>query len=179
MIRLFVALDLPDALRAELAAMCHGVRDARWVAPDNIHLTLRFIGEVDNARLPDIVAGLKAVRVDPLALALAGAGHFETRRRVHTLWIGVDKSAALDELYRRVESALVRSGLDPERRKFSPHVTLARLKPAPPPAVADWLTSHALFRAPPFTVERFVLYSSFLGGQHAIHTPVAEFPPAG
>ena len=182
MIRLFVAVALPDALRRRLAMLCGGVRGARWADESNMHLTLRFIGEVGEDRVEDIVDALGRIAAPPFDLTLAGAGHFETRGRVRTLWIGIEPSPPLADLQGRIEGVLQRTGLPAEGRKFAAHIALARLDGARPEAVRDWLFANALFRAPPHRVEAFVLFQSLLGHGGAVYRPVAEFPlgsPAG
>ena len=175
MIRLFVAIPLPADLRRRLAGLCSGVREVRWVAEENLHLTLRFIGEVAEPQADDIAAALAGVRSGPFTLALAGVGHFESGRRVRVLWAGVEPAAPLLVLQERVESALRRAGLPPDSRRFTPHVSLARLKAAPAHRVGNWLQDNALFRAEPFTVDRFVLFESYLAHTGAIHAPVEVF----
>ncbi len=175
MIRLFVAIELPEDLRRRMAALAGGVPSARWVAEDNLHLTLRFIGDVGEDRLDDITVALAGVQGAPFSMNLSGVGHFESRRRVRTLWVGIEPNAELQALYDRVESALVRAGLEPEGRKFSAHVTLARLKAVPAAKVADWLAIGAQFYAPPIRVDGFTLLSSFLSRSGAIYSTVQEF----
>lgn len=175
MIRLFVAIPLPAELRRRLASLCSGVRDVRWVAEENLHLTLRFIGEVEEPQVDDIAAALHGVRCAPFALSLTGVGHFESGRRVRVLWAGVEPSAALTLLQERVESALRRAGVAPDSRRFTPHVSLARPRAAAPHRVGDWLRQNALFRAEAFTVGRFVLFESYLAHTGAIHSPVEVF----
>ncbi len=176
MVRLFVALELPDELRERLAAIARGVEGARWVAPENLHVTLRFVGEVDDAAARDIAMDLSAIRAPAFDLTLVGAGHFETGRRVRQLWVGVERNPALVALHDKLELVLVRAGLDPEKRRFQPHVTLARLNGAAPETVRRWLGANTLFRAVPFRVESFVLFSSFLGKAGPIYRAEAEFP---
>ncbi len=176
MIRLFVAIELPQDVQVRIAGLAGGVPSARWVAQENLHLTLRFIGEVSEDRLADVTAALAAVQGAPFAMNLSGVGHFESRRRVRTLWVGIDPNAELESLYGRVESALVRAGLEPEGRKFSAHVTVARLKAVPAAKVADWLAMGAAFAVPPIAVDRFSLLSSFLSRSGAIYSTVQEFP---
>ena len=178
MIRLFVAIELPADLRLRMTALYTGVDRAKWVPEENLHVTLRFIGEVGEDVGEDIVTALSTIRGEPFAVTVTGAGHFETGRRVRALWLGLDKNPELDALRKRVESMLVRTGLDPEKRKFSPHVTLARLNNGSPGEVRDWLAANTMFRAYPFTVERFVLFSSYLSRNGAIYTPEVEFPLA-
>ena len=179
MIRLFVAIELPADLRRRMASLGVGIGRARWVAEDNLHLTLRFIGEVQDDHLDDIATALGQVRFRPFPVTVRGAGHFGSGRRVRSLWLGVEKSAELAALRDRVESALVRIGIAPEGRKFHPHVTVARLNNGAPHEVRGWLAANTMFAAVPFAVPRLVLYSSFLGSAGAIHTAEATFPLGG
>ncbi len=175
MIRLFVAIELPEDVRERLAALAAGVRGARWVRPENLHLTLRFIGEVDEGRLADIYAALARIADPAFELAIDGIGHFGSKREARVLWAGAESNERLVRLHDKVESALVRAGLAPEERKFSPHVTLARLKRASTPRVRDFMAAHGLFRAGPFPVDAFQLFSSFLSKSGAIHKVEAEY----
>lgn len=179
MIRLFVGLEIPEEIRRRMALLARGVDIARWIPEENIHVTLRFIGEVPEDHAEDLAAALKAVRAAPFALTLSGAGHFESRGRVRALWLGIDRNEELNTLYDKVESALVRTGQPPERRKFKPHVTLARLRDARASAVSGWLAANTMFKAVPFTVDRFVLFSSHLGRNGSIYTPEVVFPLRG
>jgi 2'-5' RNA ligase len=176
MIRLFVAIDLPEPLRQQLALLCAGVPGAKWVKPEQMHLTLRFIGEVDNAVFADIASALGAIAAPPFELQLAGVGTWGDRRKAHVLWVGVKPSPGLMHLRAKIESALVRLGIEPDRRKFAPHVTLARLNGAPESRVAGFLAGNGDFAAPPFPVDQFLLYSSFLGQSGAIHRIEAHYP---
>ncbi|MBI3499255.1 MAG: RNA 2',3'-cyclic phosphodiesterase [Proteobacteria bacterium] len=174
--RLFVGLPLPEDVRERLAGLCAGVPGARWVQPDMFHLTLRFIGEVDGGWFDDIDAALRTVAPPAFELNLLGVGHWERKGKATTLWAGVEKNAALVRLRDKVESALVRLGLEPEGRKYAPHVTLARLYDATPGRVVHFLADHGLFRTRPLPVESFALFSSFLSHGGAIYTPEAEYP---
>lgn len=176
MIRLFVAIALPEMLRHRLAMLCRGVKGARWADESNMHLTLRFIGEVEEPQAEDVAAALDRLRAPCFPLSLAGAGHFETRGRVRQLWIGIEPNPALVRLQERIESALQREGLEPERRRFSPHITLARLDRAAPDVIRNWLHENSLFRAEPFAVEEFVLFQSLQGNGGAVYHAVAEYP---
>lgn len=177
--RLFVAIALPEDVTDALSALCSGVPGARWVPPENMHLTLRFIGEVDGGACDDIAEALAAVRGQPFDLTLTGVGHFESRRQPRALWAGLVRSEPLARLRESVESAVQRAGLAPEGRKFAPHVTLARLKDAPADRVQQFLAAHNLFRSRPFPVTGFTLFSSFLSKSGAIYRPEAEFPFEG
>jgi 2'-5' RNA ligase len=168
MIRLFVALELPATVRTRLALLAGGVPGARWQREDQMHLTLRFIGDVDGRTAHDVDDALATVRAPGFTLELAGAGDFGGREP-HALWAGVRANDALIHLEKKVESALVRVGLDAETRKFTPHVTLARLRNAPREKVAEFIAHHSLFASGPIAVERFALFSSHLGSGGAVY----------
>jgi 2'-5' RNA ligase len=174
--RLFVAIALPEDLRTRLAGLANGLPGARWVSPENLHLTLRFLGELDGGQAADVDEALSGLRVPGFPLAIEGLSHFGVGRKIRQLWAGVAPNPALVRLHGKVEQAVIRSGLPPEPRKFKPHVTLARFKSSPGAKLGDYLAEYALFRAAPFPVDRFVLYSSFLSANGAIHRPEAEYP---
>jgi 2'-5' RNA ligase len=160
MIRLFTAIELPESVRVRLSLLQGGVPGARWSPAENLHLTLRFIGEVDEATANDIDDVLSALRAPAFDLTLKGAGEFGGRDP-HALWIGVAPNEALMRLAAKIESALQRMGLEAETRKYTPHVTLARLRDAPIAKVRAFLAAHAAFDSGPFGVRRFALYSSY------------------
>ncbi len=143
MIRLFVGLQLPEAVRERLAGLAHPLPRARWVARDNLHLTLRFIGAVDGAAAADIDDALARIAVPSFEITIAGDGQFDSRGRARALWAGVERSETLRALYGKIEQALKRAGQPPEGRRFSPHVTLARLRDVPLAKVAPFVASHA------------------------------------
>ncbi len=172
--RLFVALDIPDAVAATLWLLQAGVPGARWQKREQLHLTLRFIGEVDGAEAAAIDDALAALSVPSFPLALKAVGSFGGRTP-RDLWAGVTPSQPLNHLQRKIESALQRIGLEPDGRKFTPHVTLARLKAPQGGAVADYLTDHALYLSPPFQVERYCLYSSKLTSDGSIYRIEREY----
>ena len=176
MIRLFVALSIPDDLRQRLKTLCNGVRDARWVEEENLHLTLRFIGEVEEPEVAYIMAALSSVQSESFDLTLSGVGHFESRNKIRALWAGIQPCPALDTLQQRIESVLKRHGNAPDGRKFSPHLTLARLKQMPPTYVRDWLEGNSFFQASPFSVQGFTLFESYRAPIGAIYTPLQGFP---
>lgn len=171
MIRLFVAISFPDEVRRSLATLCAGVPGARWVKPEQFHLTLRFIGEVDGRTAHAAAEELATVTMPAFELNLFGVGSFGDKRKTHSLWAGVRPNPALNRLQEKVDNAVLRAGIAPDRRKFAPHVTLARLKDAPVERLGAFLSHHALYAAPSFTCDRFVLYSSFLSSSGAIYTP--------
>jgi len=174
--RLFVALDLPWELRQRLAMLSGaGIPGARWVPPENYHLTLRFIGETPAYRAEEIDQALAALKARCFALTLAGIGTFNKGGRSVALWVGAERNPALDHLQNKVETALQRIGLEPERRRFSPHVTLARLDNPPEAKLAAFVQANNLFRSEPVAVAHFTLFSSLLGKDEAVYTPEVEY----
>jgi 2'-5' RNA ligase len=175
MIRLFVALTLPEALKQRLSLLGGGVPGARWISPEQMHVTVRFIGEVDNAMAADIADALDQVRVPAFDLRLHGVGQFGDRKP-HSLWAGIEKAEPLMRLHPKVDGALQRIGLKPEGRRYVPHITLARLKGSPREAVAEFLNRHALLTSEPFRVDQFTLFSSTLSSEGSRYRAEAVFP---
>jgi len=174
--RLFVALDLPWSLRTQLSDLAAGLAGARWVPPENYHITLRFIGETPRHQAEEIDLSLAVLRGRGFTIELAGVGTMEKAGRVTALWAGVARNQALDHLQSKIETALQRAGLPAERRRFLPHVTLARLDDrAAEPRLAGWVQSHNLFRSTPVAVEHFTLFSSQLGKEQPVYTAEMEY----
>jgi len=173
--RLFVALELPEAVRDSLARMVGGVPGMRWVPPANYHLTLRFIGNVTPPEAEEVDLALAAIRAKPFELCLRGLGTFEKAGRVQSLHALAERTPGLAHLQAKVETALQRAGLPAERRRFTPHVTLARTDAVALDKLAGFVQAHNLFRTEPVTVEHFVLFSSRLGKEMAVYTPEVEY----
>lgn len=157
--RLFTAIEIPEEVGATLSMLRGGLPGARWIDPENYHLTLRFIGDIDDALAREIACLLADVERPPFELRLEGLSSFGGRRP-RAVFAAAGTSAPLHELQAEHERLLQRIGLEPEGRKFSPHVTLARLRDSSARQVADYLGARGPFRSPSFQVTRFVLYSS-------------------
>jgi 2'-5' RNA ligase len=175
MIRLFVGIALPQAHRQSLHALGCGIEGARWVAPQNLHITLRFIGEVDEGVAEDMVVALAPIASERFNIKLKGLGTFG--HPPHALWAGVedDPKGALGALQARVESALVRAGLEPEHRKFMPHVTLARFRKPNTGRIAKFMESGGALALEPFSVSGFTLFQSHLRPEGAEYERIVEF----
>jgi 2'-5' RNA ligase len=174
--RLFVALDLSWPLRQTLAQLAGaGIPGARWVPPENYHITLRFIGETPGHRAEDVDHALAGLRARGFSLTLAGVGTFAKAGRSTALWVGVERNQQLDHLQNKIETALQRCGFDPERRRFQPHVTLARLDNVAESKLASFVQAHNLFRVDPVPIEHFTLFSSQLGKEASVYTPEVEY----
>ena len=179
MIRLFVAIPLPETVRTQLTLLQSGLQGARWLKPENIHLTLRFIGEVRNDVASDIDMALSEITAPAFELALEGVNSFSRGKHPHALWVGVAKSDPLMHLQAKIESTLVRAGLEAEARNFSPHITIARLKEMRPNRVEVWAAEHGAFHTAPFQADRFALFSSFLKSDGAVYIEEASYPLEG
>lgn len=176
MLRLFVALDLPDFVRADLGQLIGNLPDTRWLEPDQLHLTLRFIGEVDGGTARDIEEALAVVPSVPFELRLKGLGVFPPRGEPRVLWVGIEDAGEVKALKRRIDAALADVGLPRDTRKFHPHVTLARFRQPPPHGrFASYLARHSLYRGEAFWVGGFSLYSSFLRPEGALHRIEASY----
>ncbi len=180
MIRAFLALPLPAEMAGRLHMLAQMLPLPRRVPPENMHLTLLFLGEVPEPLLEEAHHGFAAIRAAPFAIDLAGLGLFggDRPRSVHA---AVRPEPRLDRLQARIETAARRAGLAPEARRFVPHVTLARFRPheADLPRLAAALAGAGEPRFGPLAVERFVLYRSHLGRTAAHYEELATYPLAG
>lgn len=178
MYRLFVALTPPRPIRERLLTLTSGVPGARWQNDGQLHLTLRFIGEVDGRVAEDLAAVLGQVHAAPLRLTLHGVGAFDRHGRVEALWAGIARDEALAGLHRKIDQALVRAGQAPERRAYLPHITLARFSRGPRagPETARWLADHAALSSEPFETGHFALFESHLGHAGAEYEMVSRWP---
>ena len=174
MLRLFVGIEFPPELKLHLSMLCTSIPGARWVDAGNLHLTLRFIGEVGEDVAADIDEALAGLRARRFTLQLAGTGVFGGNRP-RALWVGVERHPDLVSLHAKIEQALIRIGIEPESRKFAPHVTLARLRDPALDMLGAFLAAHAQFRAPPLPVEHFSLIASFLTKAGSIYEDQADY----
>ncbi len=157
--RLFSGIEIPEEIAERLAALRGGLNGARWVEPENYHITLRFIGDVDGATAERFSEALTGINVPPFSVTLDGIGSFG-RGRPRAVWAGVAPNNGLDALNRNHEKAAVRAGLASETRNFHPHVTLARMRHVKANDVATYLSYNGAFLSQAFPVTRFVLFSS-------------------
>ncbi|GGF30603.1 RNA 2',3'-cyclic phosphodiesterase [Aliidongia dinghuensis] len=176
MLRLFVGIDLPPETKLALSVAAQGLPGVKWVEPGNYHVTLRFIGEVDEGVAADIDEALAEVRARRFALSIAGVNLFGSEDKPRVLYAGVDRSAPLVELRDKVGQALNRAGLPPEGRHFTPHVTLANIRDGRPVHLGRYLEGNNLLRLPPFPVERFQLVQSYLTKAGSLYEAAAEYP---
>ena len=157
--RLFTGVEIPADVAQALGMLRGGLPGARWITPDNYHLTLRFIGDVDDVTAQEVASMLGRVRRGAFELHLEGLGSFG-RRKPRAVVANVAPVQPLLEVQAEHERLMQRIGLEPEGRKYLPHVTLARLRDSSSLQVADYLSARGYFRTAAFPVSRFVLFSS-------------------
>lgn len=176
--RLFVALRPPAAIRAQLYATMGGTAGARWQDDEQLHLTVRFIGEVERRQAEDVATILSSVASPAPVARISGVGTFDTRGRIDTLWARVVPVEPLAALHRKVDQALSRVGIARDARRYLPHVTLARIgrHAADPTAIARWVEAHAALSTDAFALAHLLLYESHLTPEGARYEAVARWP---
>jgi 2'-5' RNA ligase len=178
--RLFIGLEIPENVGQTLALLRGGLPGARWIDPENYHLTLRFIGDIETRLAHEIVSMLGRVNRRPFDIQLDGLSSFGGKKP-RAIVASVVPSPRLLELQAELERLLRRVGLEPEGRKYTPHITLARLRDSSSRQVADYLAARGFLRSPAFHVERFVLFSSRAsvgGGPYVIEDAFALEEPS-
>jgi 2'-5' RNA ligase len=167
--RLFVAIDLPERIKDDITSTYMAIPGTRWTEEAQLHITLRFIGEVDNIITEKIANSLKSALISPFNLTLKGVGHFPPRKIPRILWVGIADNLELIRLQNKIERSVTSTGIEADTRKFHPHITIARLNAAPPEKVALFLSANSLFTTEPFEVSQYHLYCSHLTKEGAHH----------
>ena len=173
--RLFVAIRSPEPIRDLLVDAMDDSADFRWQDEDQLHITLRFVGEVERPVADDLADALTRVRAAPLELRIAGVGRFE-QRNSGALWAGIEPKPPLAALAAKVERACQSVGLVPERRAFHPHVTLARWKGCRTRELHAFLERTRGLSSEPFAADHFILFESRLSRHGAHYEEVACYP---
>ncbi|GEO80918.1 RNA 2',3'-cyclic phosphodiesterase [Pararhodospirillum oryzae] len=176
MIRLFVALVPPQSVRGSLADLGRGIPGVRWMPPESLHLTLRFLGEVEEGLAREIDAALLGVRWSPVPVRLRDLGVFGKGARRHTLWAGVEPGPALAGLKGRIDASLRPLGIAGDARQFSPHITLARLTRPHEERLQAFIEGASLLVGGTFVADSFTLFSSHLGREGPHYEPWATYP---
>lgn len=173
--RLFVAIRPPEHIRDLLIDAMDEGPEFRWQDGQQLHLTLRFIGEVERPVASDLADALSRIRAEPFNLRIAGVGRFE-QRNSGALWTGIQPKEPVAVLATKVERACQTVGLEPERRAFHPHITLARWKGRRAHEVASFLDRRRGLVSEPFDVRRFILFESHLSRHGAHYEEVGRYP---
>lgn len=172
--RLFVAIRPPVSIRDLLIDAMDDSFDFRWQQEDQLHLTLRFIGEVERPMADDLAHALAQIHAQPFDANVSGVGRFE-QRNSGALWAAVEPKARIAALASKVERICQSVGLEPERRSFHPHITLARWKGRRTREVQDYLERRRILSSEPFAVSRFVLFESRLSRHGAHYEELAAY----
>ena len=173
--RLFTAIELPSEIPAALSEMRGNIQNTRWLPSENLHITLCFLGEIDTPAAERLHEELTRIRHPQFSLTCEGTAAFG-KRPARSLCCGLSETPALTALQKANASAARAAGLPLERRRFRPHITLARAKHTPPRQIAAWLKTNALFRSPPFLVRHFTLFSSRLDPSGATYRVEHRYP---
>jgi len=175
--RLFAALPVPEEISDRLTPLQSGVPDARWQPVENLHVTLCFCGEVQGAVMRDLEEELSDIAGPPFPVALAGVDQFSSGKQPRALVALVERSDRLDWLQQKVTTVARNCGIEIASRKFRPHVTLARFPSGAETGhhIAQFMSSHAQFRAGPWVADHFALYSSRQGRNGSVYTEEAAY----
>jgi 2'-5' RNA ligase len=172
--RLFVAIRPPERIRELLLGAMGGISGARWQTEEQIHLTLRFIGEVDRPVADDVHAALGAIHHPPFEIAINGIGAFERRGQPETVWAGVSPHEPLRTLHKKIDQGMTRVGVEREHRAYLPHITLGRLKRSSG-TLRGLLERSGGLKSAPFLVDRFALFESKLTPEGAVYTEIETY----
>ncbi len=157
---LFIAVAVPSTIAGRLAALGGGIPGGRQVPAENMHITLRYLGEIDAMLADEVCEALVTVRHSPFTLNVSGVGLFGKRRDPHLLYAGVRPHDDLAALRHKVEGLLLQLRVPPRQRRYHPHITLARFKGASPRRMGDFVAANHLLESPPFEIRSFALFES-------------------
>lgn len=177
--RLFIAIELPDDIKTALGRLRVDVPGARWVPPEQLHLTLAFLGEVEEKTAGELSERLALIQTPPFQLRFSEPGCFPNRHRPRVLWAGLEPHPSLIYLAAVVHEAVLACGIPQEERPFSPHITMARLKFPAVREVGAFLTMSQKLKLPPFPVREITLFQSLLTPHGAVHIPLRTIPLTG
>jgi len=178
MVRLFTALELPEIAKDRLMATMGGLKNVRWQTRDQLHITLRFIGDVENGTADEITAALKAIRFDPIKVKITGVDFFGKSKKPRQAWAGIENGEPLKKLNKKISQAIEAAGIPKEERKYTPHITLARFKGKPGSKLETFLDHNGGLLIPPFEATGFVLFQSHLGQEGAHYEVIEHYPPS-
>ena len=174
--RLFIAIDIPEHARQQLEALQDSSLGVRWTSPGTMHLTLRFIGDVnETSTKKQLEEALEKVKAPAFDMTIKGLGYFPPRRQPKIIWAGIKENSALMELQEAVEQACRTVGFEPETRQYTPHITLGRVNGISKREVNAFFNQHKKLRIPDIPVNDFILYESKLSSDGAEHTPLEHF----
>lgn len=176
MLRLFVGIKIPEIIAEQMEPLVGGIPGARWISKENYHLTLSFIGEVDEVAAEDAVNALRGISFPAFDLSLCQIGYFtKNKDEARTLWTGVDDYHTLDKLHEKVDIALKNRNIDTSKTRFHAHCTIAKLKGTTIDEVHKYIAMNNLFHSKPFYVNKFYLFSSILGSSGSYYKQIMDY----
>ncbi|TYP92565.1 2'-5' RNA ligase [Fodinibius salinus] len=167
--RLFIALPISESIKTQLAELKQPMDGVHWQSPDQMHLTLKFLGETKESPAQQLTDYLTNIEHPVLSLTINKLGTFPQSKKPRVLWAGIKKNDSLTTLHEKIEQLCTSLGFDPENRSFIPHITLARMKDVSKEDIAPFINQHEQFHISDILVDQFVLYESRLGSDGAIH----------
>lgn len=170
--RLFVAIPIPESVKKSLGDLQQPIEGVRWQQKDQLHITLKFLGDTDRDRVQDLQAHLNEINCSAFSITLNGFGYFPNSKQPRVLWAGIEKNKSLIKLYREVERQCTNLGFEEETRSFKPHITIARTDGVPKRDIMSFINQHKQFCISDVPVEEFVLYESKLHPEGAKHSRV-------
>lgn len=173
--RLFVGIKLPDHIKDKLSKLCFGIPEAKWIKNNQFHLTLKFIGEVFENITQDIADSLNEIEHKNFELILDSIGYFPINQQPKTIWAGVQTNDLLNNLQKKIDRKLSLIKIEPEKRKFFPHITLARVEFSNPQKILQYLAENGSFKTEPFIVSEFILYNSIKSHEGSIYEELAVY----
>jgi len=175
MIRLFTSIGLPEQYKNKLHHICYGIRYAKWVKKEDLHLTICFMGEIEEHQLEETQEILQAIKFSSFDLKVKGVGFFKKRHKPITLWAGVDQNDQLKDFHQKIVNSLRSINIPIENKHFSPHITLARVPKINEEKLAQYLEQHTLFELPSYSIDSFRLIKSKLTEKGPIYTILREY----
>ncbi len=173
--RLFIAVPLPDTVTDQFADLQQPIDWLRWQDRNQLHITLKFLGETDPERVPEINQNLSQIQLPAFSMTIKGFGYFPKDKQPRVLWSGIDNNQSLQKLQQSVEQTCTDIGFDAEGRPFKPHITIARIDGGSKRDVMSFINQHKKFSIPDVPVDEFVLYESKLSSEGATHIRKKSF----
>ncbi len=173
--RLFIGLRPPQSVRDVLLSAMDGIEMARWQSDAQLHVTLRFLGEMARPDANELAEALGHIRLAPFAVEVEGVGHFERKLAAKAVWARIKPSVALDTLKKKIDRVCRALGIEDDHRKFMAHITLARLNSSSGP-IGHFLARHADLHSPAFMADRFILFESRMGQGGSHYEAIADYP---
>ncbi len=174
--RLFIAIDIPDWSKQQLEQLQDPNLGVRWTTPDTMHLTLRFIGNVEEpGKQQELVDQLSSIQMPAFEMTIKDLGYFPPRKHPNIIWAGIEDNSRLTELQQKIEQACRTADFEPDRRSYIPHITIGRVKSASKKEVNSFINQHKRVRIEEIPVSEFILFESKLDSDGARHFPLERF----